>query len=49
MTRMPVVRVELGYVSNPTEAAKLATIEYQDALAAGLAAGINTFFTPAAS
>lgn len=46
LTRMPAVRIELGYVSNPTEARKLATVEYQNQLAAGIAAGVNKFFMP---
>jgi N-acetylmuramoyl-L-alanine amidase len=47
LTRMPAVRV--GYVSNPTEAARLVDPNYQEKLAAGLAAGITKFFAPSAS
>lgn len=41
--RIPAILVELGFVSNPDEGAKLATEAYQDTLAEGLADGILSF------
>ena len=41
--RIPAILVELGFVSNAEEGAKLATDSYQDTLADGLAEGILTF------
>lgn len=46
MTRMPAVRVEVGYLSNPEEAARLQAADYQEKLAAGIAEGIVKFFAP---
>ena len=41
--RIPAILVELGFVSNAEEGAKLATDSYQDTLADGLAEGILAF------
>lgn len=46
MTRMPTVRVELGYLSNESDARRLASTAFQDAVAEGLAAGIIAFCAP---
>ena len=41
--QMPAVLVELGYCSNPNEAAMLANAEYRELLAKGLAEGIMAY------
>ncbi len=46
MTRMPAVRVDIGYLSNPHDAARLADTGHQDLLAAGVAAAISRFCMP---
>ena len=46
LTRMPAVRVEVGYLSNEAEAAALNDSKYRDQIAAGIAEGIVTFFAP---
>ncbi len=40
---MPAVLVEVGFLSNPTEARRLATAEYQEQLATAIADGIVAF------
>ncbi len=49
LTRMPAVRLEVGYLSNESEAAALADPKYLDQIAAGIADGVTTFFAPASS
>lgn len=46
MTRMAAVRVEVGYLSNPVDAERLARPAYQDAVAEGIANGIRAFCAP---
>lgn len=46
LTRMPAVRVELGYLSHPGDAARLADPAFRDALAEGLASAVVRFFAP---
>ncbi|MFA7323066.1 MAG: peptidoglycan-binding protein [Candidatus Nanopelagicales bacterium] len=46
MTRMPTVRVDIGYLSNPGDAARLVQPAHQDLVAAGLAAAIGRFCMP---
>ena len=46
MTRMPAVRIDVGYLSNPHDAARLALAEHQDLVAAGVTAAISRFCTP---
>lgn len=46
LTRMPAIRVEVGYLSNEAEVARLTNAQYQDELAQGLSEGIQTFFAP---
>lgn len=41
--RMPAVLVEVGYCSNPAEAARLASPKYRNAIAEGLAEGILAY------
>lgn len=48
LTRMTAVRIDVGYLTNPEEAARLSSTAYQEKVAAGLAAGIVKFFEPVA-
>ena len=41
--RTPAILIELGFVSNPTEGAKLATREYQQTLARAISEGVMEF------
>ncbi len=43
--QMPAVLVELGYITNPTEAERLFNPFYQTALAKGIYNGINSYFS----
>lgn len=40
---MPALLIEVGFITNPTEEAVLATPEYQEVLAEGIAAGIRQY------
>lgn len=42
--QMPAVLVEIGYITNPTEADRLFNPFYQKSLAVGIANGINNYF-----
>ena len=46
LTRMPSVRTEIGYASNPTDAAILADEVIRDQIAGNLASAISRLFTP---
>jgi N-acetylmuramoyl-L-alanine amidase len=46
-TRMPAVRVELGYLTNPGDAARLAMPEFRDELAEAIVVAIQRLFSPA--
>ena len=46
LTRMPAVRVELGYVSKPQDAQRLASTAFHDAIAEGLAAAVTAVCSP---
>lgn len=45
-TRMPACLIETGFLSNPQERALLASPEYQEKVAQGIAEGIHLFFQP---
>lgn len=47
LTRMPAVRVEVGYVSNSGDASRLASPAFHDAIAEGLAAAVTAVCAPA--
>jgi len=46
MSRMPAVRVDLGYLSNPQDADRLVQASHQDVVAAALSAAITRFCKP---
>ena len=46
LTRMPAVWMELGYLSHPRDAARLAVPRFRDAVADGIAAGVVDYFSP---
>ncbi|MEO0356577.1 MAG: N-acetylmuramoyl-L-alanine amidase, partial [Cyanobacteria bacterium P01_A01_bin.3] len=43
-TSMPSVLLEMGYLTNPTEARRLASPEYQERLAQAIARGVASYF-----
>jgi N-acetylmuramoyl-L-alanine amidase len=45
-TRMPAVRIELGYLTNPGDAARLARADFRDDLAEAIVVAIQQLFTP---
>ena len=46
LTRMPAVRVELGYLSNESDARRLTSPAFQEAVAEGLASALTRFCSP---
>lgn len=46
MTKMPAVRVEVGYLSNQSDAVKLSDANVRDSIASGIAEAIISFFEP---
>jgi N-acetylmuramoyl-L-alanine amidase len=46
MTRMPAVRIECGYLSNPRDSRRLSDPAFRDAVAEGIAAAVVRFFAP---
>ena len=46
LTRMPAVRVEVGYLSNEADARRLLSPAFQDVVAEGLAAAVTRFCAP---
>jgi N-acetylmuramoyl-L-alanine amidase len=45
-TRMPAVRIEIGYLSNPGDASRLATAEFRDSVAEGIVAAVQRLYLP---
>jgi N-acetylmuramoyl-L-alanine amidase len=45
-TRMPAVRVEVGYLTNPGDALRLADPEFRDVLAEAIAAAVQRLYLP---
>jgi len=46
-TRMPAVRIELGYLTNPGDAARLGNAEFRDELAEAIVVAIQRLYSPA--
>jgi N-acetylmuramoyl-L-alanine amidase len=46
-TRMPAVQIELGYLSNPTDATRLGSAEFRDAVAEAILAALTRLYLPA--
>ena len=46
-TRMPAVRIELGYLTNPGDAARLGNAEFRDELAEAIVVAIQQLYSPA--
>ncbi len=42
--QMPAVLVEIGFITNPLEAKRMRTKQYQNTLAKGIANGIDSYF-----
>ena len=42
--QMPAVLLEVGYITNPTEARRMKTSNFQKLIAKGIADGIDSFF-----
>jgi N-acetylmuramoyl-L-alanine amidase len=48
LTRMPAVRIDLGYLTNPDDANRLASGDFRDAAAEAIVAAIQRFYLPEA-
>jgi N-acetylmuramoyl-L-alanine amidase len=46
-TRMPAVRVEVGYLTNAGDAQRLASAEFRDSVAEGIVAAVQRLYLPA--
>jgi N-acetylmuramoyl-L-alanine amidase len=46
LTRMPAVRLELGYLSNATDSRRLASAEFRDALAEAVVVAVERLYLP---
>ena len=46
LTRMPAVRLELGYLSNATDARRLSSTEFRDTLAEAVVAAVERLYLP---
>jgi N-acetylmuramoyl-L-alanine amidase len=46
LTRMPAIRVDVGYVTNARDAGRLATPEFRDAVAEAVVAGVQRLYLP---
>jgi N-acetylmuramoyl-L-alanine amidase len=46
LTRMPAVRVEVGHLTNPGDAARLASAAFRDTVAEGILIGVQRFYLP---
>lgn len=46
MTRMPAVRVDVGYVTNARDAARLGTADFRDAVAEAVVAAVSRLYLP---
>jgi N-acetylmuramoyl-L-alanine amidase len=45
-TRMPAVRIELGYLTNPSDAARLSDPAFRDVLAEAIVAAVQRLYLP---
>ncbi|MDQ3114549.1 MAG: N-acetylmuramoyl-L-alanine amidase, partial [Actinomycetota bacterium] len=45
-TRMPAVRVELGYVTNPDDAARLGDPDFRDVVAEAIVVAVQRLYLP---
>lgn len=46
LTRMPAIRVDVGYLTNPADATKLAAPEFRDTVAEAIAAAVQRLYLP---
>ena len=46
LTRMPAVRLEIGYLSNPRDASRLTDDAFTDVVAEAIASGVVAYFSP---
>ncbi|MGB3673830.1 MAG: N-acetylmuramoyl-L-alanine amidase [Candidatus Nanopelagicales bacterium] len=46
LTRMPAVRIEFGYLSNPSDAERLADADFRDVVSEAVAIAVVRFFAP---